>query len=94
MSAEGYSTFSEIDEAPVGSCTALTVLRPVSEPARPIRVLPRPDASFLAQLIATADHSPQTRTLRRASSADAMAAYHSTAHRGQDTTAVRARCSI
>jgi hypothetical protein len=35
----------------------------------------RPDASFLAQLIATADHAPQTRSLRRASYADARAAY-------------------
>ena len=35
----------------------------------------RPDASFVAQLIATADHAPQTRSLRRASYADAQAAY-------------------
>jgi hypothetical protein len=94
MSAEGYSTFSEIDEAPVVPCTALTVLRPTAEPVRSIRMLPRPDASFLTQLIATAEHSPQTRTLRRASSADALAAYHSTAHRSLDNAAVRARCSI
>ena len=94
MRAEGYSSFSEIDEAVSTGCTALTVLRPMDEPVRPIRMLPRPDASFLTQLIATAEHSPQTRTLRRASSADAQAAYLSTANRGQGHAAVRARCSI
>jgi hypothetical protein len=94
MSAEGYSSFSETQKAGSTGCTALTVLRPMIEPARPIRSLPRPDASFLTHLIATAEHSPQTRTLRRASSADALAAYHSTASRSQDVAAVRARCSI
>lgn len=38
-------------------------------------VTPRPDPSFLAQLIATADQAPQTRSLRRASPADAQTAY-------------------
>ncbi|MCP4615153.1 MAG: hypothetical protein GY844_01835 [Bradyrhizobium sp.] len=37
--------------------------------------LSRPDASFVTQLIATAEHVPQTCCLRRASSADAQAAY-------------------
>ena len=37
--------------------------------------LNRPDASFITQLIATADHAPQTRGLRRASHTDAQAAY-------------------
>ena len=36
---------------------------------------PRPDPSFLAQLIATADQAPQTSSLRRASLADAQTAY-------------------
>jgi hypothetical protein len=36
---------------------------------------PRPDPTFLAQLIATADQAPQTRGLRRASLADAQTAY-------------------
>lgn len=63
-----------------------------AEPMRP-RVLPRPDASFLTHLIATAQHSPQTRTLRRASSADADAAYRSTASRDR-VVGARPRCSI
>jgi hypothetical protein len=41
----------------------------------PKSALPRPDPSFLAQLIATADQAPQTRGLRRASPADAQNAY-------------------
>jgi hypothetical protein len=35
----------------------------------------RPDASFVAHLIATAAQAPQTRALRRASPADALASY-------------------
>ena len=41
----------------------------------PIKPLLRPDASFVAQLIATADQAPQTRSLRRGSYAEAQAAY-------------------
>jgi hypothetical protein len=37
--------------------------------------LPHPDPSFLTQLIATAAQDPQTRTLRRASLAEAQTAY-------------------
>ena len=37
--------------------------------------LPRPDPSFVTQLIATAEQVPQTRGLRRATSADALSAY-------------------
>ena len=44
--------------------------------------LTHPDASFLAQLIATASQAPQTRKLRRATPADAQSAYgHSAAPR-------------
>ncbi|WKA29176.1 hypothetical protein [Bradyrhizobium roseum] len=39
------------------------------------RPAPRPDPTFVAQLIATADQAPQTRRLRRASLADAQTAY-------------------
>jgi hypothetical protein len=38
--------------------------------------LPRPDPSFVTQLIATAEQVPQTRTLRRAAPADALSAYN------------------
>jgi hypothetical protein len=39
--------------------------------------LPRPDPSFVAQLIANAEQLPQTSRLRRASSEDAQVAYGS-----------------
>jgi hypothetical protein len=41
----------------------------------PSRRAPRPDPTFVAQLIATAEHAPQTRSLRRATLADAQTAY-------------------
>jgi len=41
----------------------------------PVTPLNRPDPSFVTQLIATADHAPQTCLLRRGSPADAQAAY-------------------
>jgi hypothetical protein len=37
--------------------------------------LPRPDPSFVTQLIANAEHLPQTSRLRRASPEDAQTAY-------------------
>ncbi|SFU35194.1 hypothetical protein [Bradyrhizobium arachidis] len=39
--------------------------------------LPRPDPSFVTQLIANAEHLPQTTRLRRGSSEDARMAYGS-----------------
>lgn len=39
--------------------------------------LPRPDPSFVTQLIANAEHLPQASRLRRASSEDAQIAYGS-----------------
>jgi len=61
------------DETPPGG-VALVPL------ARPIRLAPagrttRPDPSFVAHLIATAAHVPQTRNLRRAAFSDAHSAY-------------------
>ena len=53
-----------------------TELVPVTQPVHwSPRPAPRPDPTFLAQLIATADQAPQTRSLRRASLADAQSAY-------------------
>ena len=52
-------------------------LVPLAEELRvtPKLPLPRPDPSFLTQLIATAEQMPQTRILRRAAPADALTAY-------------------
>lgn len=66
-----------IDAEVVDIPTASTELVPLSArpDISPKAPLGRPDASFVTQLIATADHAPQTRNLRRASCADAQAAY-------------------
>ncbi|WP_425989114.1 hypothetical protein [Afipia sp. DC4300-2b1] len=51
-------------------------LVPVEPPGRMPAVRPaRPDASFVTHLIAMAEQTPQTRTLRRATPADAHAVY-------------------
>jgi hypothetical protein len=48
--------------------------------------LTRPDPSFVAHLIATAEMSPQTRLLRRAAPEDMQAAYRSVANQNQIVT--------
>src|SRR5258708_2050008 len=61
-------------------------LVPVGETAErvPRLAVVRQDASFVAQLIATAEQLPQTRHLRRATSADALSAYRSSENRIKD----------
>jgi hypothetical protein len=56
---------------------AHTELVPVTQsvPWTPPKRVPRPDPTFVAQLIATADQAPQTCRLRRGSLADAQMAY-------------------
>jgi hypothetical protein len=54
--------------------TALVPLVPTLEWARKAQP-PRPNPSFVTQLIANAEHVPQASRLRRASSADARLAY-------------------
>src|SRR5580693_4849221 len=52
----------------------------------------RADPSFVTHLIATAEHVPQTCSLRRATSADAQAAYRSvTDHNYATATGLRTR---
>jgi hypothetical protein len=60
-------------------------LVPVAETVYRARryVVSRPDASFVAQLIATDEQLPQTRVLRRAAPADALSAYRTSEHRVQ-----------
>ena len=45
--------------------------------SRPPGAEPLPNSTFVAHLIATAEHVPQTRSLRRATPADALSAYRS-----------------
>jgi hypothetical protein len=62
----------------VATAPAGVALVPVTEGSqRPsmLRPLSRPDAGFVAHLIATAERLPQTRNLRRAAPSDALQAY-------------------
>jgi hypothetical protein len=58
-------------EAP---CVALMPVVPTAYEA-PRLARTRTDAGFVAQLLATAEQLPQTRSLRRAAPADALSAY-------------------
>jgi len=74
------STPDEMAETEVGgpdgpACVALVPLAPAARRARITRDLTRPDPTFVAHLIATAAHLPQTRVLRRAAPSDALSAY-------------------
>jgi len=72
--------FVDIDE-PAG-----TELVPVIQSVRwSPRTAPRPDPTFVAQLMATADGAPQTCCLRRASLADAQTAYRASQTRRSGT---------
>jgi hypothetical protein len=65
-----------------------TALVPLTQAARaePASLhLNRPDPSFVTHLIAMAEHSPQTRILRRAATADVEAAYRSVANQNETT---------
>jgi hypothetical protein len=68
---------NESDDGTVAEATCCVALVPVNGPAQRSRS-PRhwsPDSNFVTHLIATAEHAPQTRSLRRASFADARTAY-------------------
>lgn len=57
------------------ACVALVPYTPALQWTSVTACLSRPDPCFVTQLIATAEQAPQTRTLRRATSADAQTAY-------------------
>jgi hypothetical protein len=78
--SEGSSDAGKVKPA----CVALVPV--VAAPRRPEPVthgLIRPDASFVAHLIAMAQLSPQTRSLRRAEPEHVQAAYLSVANQNQ-----------
>ncbi len=60
-------------------CVALVPVTQTSYRATKL-ALARPNASFVTQLIATAEHVPQTCELRRAAPADALSAYSAHLH--------------
>jgi hypothetical protein len=84
----GMASLPEAQRANRATKVASVALVPLhSPPGRlaPIVPLARPDAPFVAQLIATAERTPQTRLLRRAAAADVHLAYRSAAGRDHET---------
>ena len=65
------------EEAARETSTAVVLLTPTLEWVHKVIPLPRPDPSFVTQLIANAEHLPQASRLRRATPADAQTAYDS-----------------
>jgi hypothetical protein len=61
------------------SCVALVPVVASAEWARPASQ-PRSNSIFVTHLIATAEHVPQTRSLRRGTAADAQSAYSAHQH--------------
>jgi hypothetical protein len=61
---------------PQPACVALVPTTPSAQWSQaPGRPLSRPSSIFVTHLIATAEQAPQTRSLRRATAADAQTAY-------------------
>jgi hypothetical protein len=78
---EADTEFGEADAMDVGSPDTLPVpVVPYLARTRYSDQLSRPDPSFVTHLMAIEQQCPQTRVLRRAQPAEAMAAYRSVAH--------------
>jgi hypothetical protein len=86
-----YSLRSEFPSERASGSPARTATRSESRALVPVRpapqirasaVPPRPSAAFLAQLIATAQQTPQTREKRRIEPQAAIAAYAAASARG------------
>jgi hypothetical protein len=76
ISGVAMANMDQLDEAERDTGTALVPLTPMLQWVHKTP-LPRPDPSFVAQLIANAEHLPQASRLRRASCEDAIVAYRS-----------------
>jgi hypothetical protein len=74
-----------LTEARPASVALVPVVQAAPWSRIPSRELPRPNSTFLTHLIATAEQVPQTRSLRRATAFDALAAYHANQHRVEPT---------
>jgi hypothetical protein len=96
MPATEFDTSEQMESAADGAdakapCVALVpVVASAQWPRVPDHQLSRADPGFVTHLIATAEHVPQTRVLRRATLADAQAAYRSvTDHNHAAATGLR-----
>jgi antitoxin (DNA-binding transcriptional repressor) of toxin-antitoxin stability system len=96
MSASGQPGQAEDDGIVADAGPACVALVPMAQPTQWTRTLSqpaRPASTFITQLLATADHAPQTRSLRRATAADAQTAY-SANQRPARPAGIRTRQSI
>ena len=75
------TSVSQTTTGPVSTSRALVPLTLPAAAAAPATPAVRPDARFVAQLIATAAHAPQTRALRRAALDDVVSTYSGTSPR-------------
>jgi hypothetical protein len=77
MSSDGRPEQTEEAADPADAAPACVALVPTVTSARWPQAVnsPRPSPIFVTHLIATAEQVPQTRSLRRATPADAQAAY-------------------
>jgi hypothetical protein len=81
-------TMQSASDAPAKPSVALVPVVTAPRRLTPIaRGLTRPDPCFVTHLIAMAEMSPQTRSLRRAALKDVQAAYLSVANRDRTVTA-------
>jgi hypothetical protein len=84
----------KVDDVPADAKPPCVALVPMVTAAKWSRIsssqLPLPNSTFVAHLIATAEHVPQTCSLRRATPADALTAYSTNQHRFQ-VVGMRAR---
>jgi hypothetical protein len=72
-----HATDDGVFEDAKPACVALVPVAQEAQWSHPqVRRAP-PDPTFVAQLIATAEHLPQTLSLRRAATADALSVYRS-----------------
>jgi hypothetical protein len=62
------------------ACVALVPVTPSAQSSRTSSRSSRPSSIFVTHLIATAAQAPQTRSLRRATQADANTAYSASQH--------------
>jgi hypothetical protein len=65
------------------TCVALVPVIPTPPRSAALPQAGRPNSMFVTHLIASAEHVPQTRSLRRATPADAQTAYRAHQHQVQ-----------
>ena len=79
MTGSGRPQQTAHDDGVADARPACVALVPMAQPTEWTRTAsqqpPRPASTFVTQLLATAEHAPQTRSLRRATAADAQTAY-------------------